>query len=242
MALETAHNAALAQVVFTRFTAVQIALPEALGGTVNLLDGSGFVTFSHNGVATTFKGSHPVFGALAAPPDVTSSTANSSPRVDVILLPPSDTAISGISQPTAQGSRVYIYEGALNPQTGLVIGVPALLWSGRLDVAEITASERARSIRLDVASAFERLFEPTATGLNETWHKWIFSVSPSLLAANISAALPTPWGREGQKAQSRISPPTYGGGGTVTGGGSSGGGGGISGGGVHYDQRDVMLF
>jgi len=198
MALDTTFSTAISQAVFTRFTAVQIALPSALGGNINLLDGAGFVTFSHNGVATKFDGEHPVYGTLAGPPDISTQTANSSPRVDLILMPPTSSALGNISLPSAQGSRVYVYEGALNPQTGLVIGAPALLWSGRLDTTEINAGPDQRSVRLDTCGALERFFEPRrSSALNETWHKWMFGQTTSLLTANISAAQPTPWGREG---------------------------------------------
>lgn len=197
--LDSAHSNAISQKDFTRFTAVQIALPADIGGNVNLLDGSGVISFIHNGSTTTFTGKHSVYGTLMAAPDVSTQTADSSPRVDIMLAPPTSAGIGSITAPSVQGSRVYVYEGAVNQQTGLVIGQPVLLWSGRIDTAEVNLSDQSRVVRLETCGALERMFEPQAhMVLSDVWHMWAFDLSSSFLSANVSAMQDAAWGKENQ--------------------------------------------
>ncbi len=214
MALDTAHSAELEKSHFTRFTAVQITLPTYV---IRLLDGAGFCSFPVGGQVQTFNGSDPIFGTLANIGSISEAQANSSPRLDIYLLPPTTDALGYLANPNTQGSKVMVWEGALNVTTGQVIGSPALLWSGRIDQPEITAAQGSRMIRLDTCGALERLFVSTETdALNVTFATHMFGEGQTGLAGNVDAMAPLPWGRAGEQ------PITYGGLSPQVGGNSSG--------------------
>ncbi len=210
--MDTAVSAELDKSSYTRFTAVEITLPTY---SIRLLDGAGICSFVASGGPQTFKGSDPIFGTLSNTSSVSDSIASNSPRIDVYLLPPSAEAIGYLSSPQAQGSKVKVWEGVINITTGLVIGAPILLWSGRLDTPEITASQGSRLIRLDTVGALERLFVNSLTEtLNSTWAKYMFGPAQTGLDGNVAAISEPPWGIEGQRSLSgnyAVVSPVYGG-------------------------------
>ena len=235
MAIDGALSVALGAHTIRSFTAVRIELPD--NETINLIDGSGVVSFIVDGVDTSFTSKDPIYGVINTVSNVTEAFATSAPRLTVSLLPPSSDAIGALSAPLTQGSKVRVWAGVVNEATGLVIGAPELTWIGQLDTAKTTTGESGRVIELDVASAFERLFVTLESErLNKVWHR-SHNPTENGMDYNIAALLDPIWGADAGKA--RPGSGATGGGGGSGGGGS--GGGGYGGGGGRFD-RDAHLY
>ena len=155
------------------FLAIRVELRQ--GGSINLLDGSGVVTFTVNGSPVTFTGYDSVFGSLAAAQSVTERVADSAPKFAFSLLPPTENAMSTLNDPLQQNSKVYAWLGAVNEDTGAVIGIPELLWNGRLDYVKANYSKTMMIAEVTTVSAFDRLFEgEEGQRLNGEWHRSIW--------------------------------------------------------------------
>jgi hypothetical protein len=245
MALNGLMNTALDAATLRTFLAVRIELPDDY--TINLIDGSGVVTFPVNGTPTVFDSKDEIYGTLASVSGIQEAFATSAPRLMISLLPPTTDAIGALSAPLTQGSKVSVWAGLINETTGLVIGQPELLWIGSLDTAKTTSSESGRVVELDVASAFDRLFIALESErLNKVWHRSIWP-DESGLDFNIAALVDPMWGADAGKPQAGgtgygggNTGGGYGGGGGGSGGGGYGGGGGGRGGGGDY--MDTFLF
>jgi hypothetical protein len=217
--LDSTLNAALAGQALRQFLAIRIELIE--GGAINLIDGSGTVTFSASGSPVTFEGLDPVYGALASVENMSERVATEAPRLSFTLLPPSDSSLGQLSDPVNQGSSVRVWWGIVNEATGAPIGEPELLWSGRLDNVSTKLGEKTRTCEIDTVSAFDRLFvAEEAARLNGVWHKNIWPDETGL-DFNIAAALDPFWGVEAPARPSVTTSSGHGGGGGGIGGGSS---------------------
>lgn len=199
MTLTPGMSTALNAPVVTTFVALEITLPTS---TIRLIDGSGVVTFG----AGTFTGSDPVGGTLSMITGISESLASEAPRLQISLFPPSTGAIADIASPRAQGSRVKVWFGLVNPVNGAVVPSPELLFSGRLDVCTVTEASIGRIIELSVASAFDRLFiAAEGNRLNGTRHKTIW---PGETGLDFVTTIKTPlsWGIEAQRQSSTTAP------------------------------------
>ncbi len=155
------------------FVAVRIELLS--GPVINLIDGSGVVTFPVNGSSVTFTGYDNTFGSLGAANSVAERVADEAPRFSCTLMPPSEQALGTLNDPLQQGSKVYAWWGLYNDDTGTVIGVPELLWNGRLDTVKASISANAMTAEIDTTSAFDRLFTAEeGQRLNGEWHRSIW--------------------------------------------------------------------
>ena len=234
-------NAALGASTIRSFIAIRVEFPD--NQTINLITGSGFVTFAVDGVATTFTSKDPIYGVLSSVSNVSEAFATSAPHLGITFLPPTPDAIGALSAPLTQGSRVRAWAGLVNEETGLVIGKPELLWIGRVDTAKTTLDANNRVLEMDAASVFERLFASLESErLNKVWHR-AFHPDENGLDYNIAALVDPMWGADAGKPQPS-SGPVAGGGGSYGGGGSSGGGGGGygGGGGGRYGGYDIQLY
>lgn len=149
--LTPAMDTALAGPSPTVFGAVSITLPSA---TVNLLDGSGQLTFG----GKTYVGRNATYGTLAACEEISDGMGDSAPALSLTLLPASDAAAADLAAPGMQGSSVEIYIGAVTPATGAVIADPYLLFLGELDVPTINSTDAGRDLEYQVVSVLERCF------------------------------------------------------------------------------------
>jgi hypothetical protein len=200
MALESNLNTALSRDYIRAFTAVQIALPAvgiAVAYNINLIDGSGTVTFPINGVPTTFTGSDPNFGSLDTLGTISESVATEAPNITLTLLSPT---IGQISDPRYQGAPVRIWLGAVDDATGNVIGSPEELYSGWLDTAVTTHGMNVQKTVLNVASVWERLFIGSeGNRLTAAWHRGLFPGEGGLDNA-VESKGRIPWGVAGAVA------------------------------------------
>ena len=218
MALHPLLQTAFSGASIRAFTAVRVDLP---GYAINIMDGSGFVSFAVDGETVPFDSRDGVFGTLASVGSITEAIATSAPQLIVAFLPPSPDAVGALASVFAQGSIVRVWAGLINEDTGSCIGQPELLWRGRLSTAKVTVTEGGRLIELDVSSGFERLFNALESErLNRVWHRNIWPDETGL-DFNIAALTDPMWGADAGKPQSGS---TGLGGGSSTGGRSSGGG------------------
>jgi hypothetical protein len=173
MALNSTLLAALQQTSLRAFAAVRFDLLD--GTTLNVIDGSGVVTFSVDGVQTTFVGAETAFGLLGAIGSIEERIANSAPTLSLTFMASNEIAFAAINDPTNQGSPVRVWFGLVNEMTGATIGSPELLWSGRLDTVQSTIQGGSQTCEIETVSAFERLFMPSeGECLNGVWHKAIW--------------------------------------------------------------------
>jgi hypothetical protein len=155
------------------FLALRVELNS--GSIINLVDGSGVVTFPVNGASVTFTGYDPVFGSLGAANSISERVADEAPKFSATLMPPSENALGTLNDPVQQGSKVYAWWGLYNDDTGAVIGTPELLWNGRLDTVKTNFDDRVMTAELSTVSAFDRLFSAEeGQRLNGVWHKSIW--------------------------------------------------------------------
>jgi hypothetical protein len=183
--------------------------------TINLIDGSGFISFAVDGVMTNFDGDNPTYGTLAAVTSIKEQVASEAPTVAITLFPPSAAATGEINQPELQGSMCRIWFGLVDEMTGSVYGEPELLWTGRLDTVKTNLSGNVKTVEIEVASAFDRLFAvEEGDRLNKTWHQNIWPGETGL-NQNIKATIDPFWGTEATRPS--VTPAGYYGGNSSTG-------------------------
>ena len=172
------------------FGAVALALP---GGTVNLLDGAGTLTFG----GATWVGDDAAFGSLAAVDTISDGAGDNAPALALTLFPADGTAATTLCAPEMQGAGVTLWLGAVDRATGAVIADPQLLFLGELDVPTLTADTGKRAIEYTVVSAFERLFEDDASArLSSGHHRSLFPAEAGLDFVT-GVDQPVFWGVEG---------------------------------------------
>lgn len=152
----------------TIFGAIAIDLP---AGSVNLLDGSGLLTFG----GRTFVGEDTTFGVLSDVQNLTDGSGDSAPAFSMSLYPSGNAAAAALAAPDMQGSPVYVWIGAVNRATGQPIPDPYLVFAGELDVPTLDSDDSGRLLTYEVVSVFERLFEDDESSrLSPGHHRSIF--------------------------------------------------------------------
>lgn len=154
MPLNASLDAALKGAAPLECLLVRVALP---GHTIMVVDGAAQLVFGSD----TYNGSDPVYGVLDQVETITEQTGTEAPRIRFGFLPASLPALASITAPANQGSEVHVWFGAVHPETGALIGDSELLFFGALDAAEMDADGTRTLVTFDVASAWERFFEPS---------------------------------------------------------------------------------
>ncbi len=164
--------AAYQQPAFVKATLVRF---DMAGGAVCLTDG-GFVVFDagEGDGPEGYVAYHPVYGSLDTVGGVKDGAEAQTTRIDIALLPASDTAAAALASPTTQGTRIQWWEGAADPESGLLIGVPELKFDGEIDKARFQVSD-SWSLTLECGTQAERQLEPNADWrLNNAFHQLIW--------------------------------------------------------------------
>lgn len=159
-------DAALAAPVVTVFGAVEIALRS--GYTIRLLNSGGFVTFDGN----RFEGGDAIFGSIAKADTMTDGIGDEAPALKITFNPANDAAAATLSAASNQESPVRLWVGAIDPQTGLGIGEPLLVFSGMLDTTTLKAGQKSRTLEMVISSIFEDFFyNDDGARLSDAFHK-----------------------------------------------------------------------
>lgn len=164
--------AAFQRPAFIKATLVRLGMA---GGAVGLTDG-GFVVFDagEGDGPEPYVSNHPVYGALDTVPAIKDGAEAQTTRIDLSLLPASDAAAAALASPTTQGTRVQWWEGAIDLDTGLLIGVPELKFDGEIDKARFQVSD-SWNLTLECGTQAERQLEPNADWrLNNAFHQLIW--------------------------------------------------------------------
>ncbi|WP_267395585.1 MULTISPECIES: hypothetical protein [unclassified Sphingomonas] len=170
--LSPAMEAALQQPQATIFGAIRMDLP---GRTVRLLVGSGVVNFTVDGVLETFTGKDEVIGVFSAIDTLTDGLGDEAPALSLTFMPEGEAAAAQLASVSMQGSPVRLWLGAIDIQTGLVIGDPLLLFNGLLDVATLNLSTTGRTVDYEVTSIFEDFFlSDDGARLSDTFHQYLW--------------------------------------------------------------------
>lgn len=225
MALDASLNAALRGVAPLVCCLLEIELPDA---TIRVVDGAGSVAYGGN----IFTGEDPTYGTLKAIEGFSEQVGTEAPRIRFAFLPRSLAALAAMSAPGVQGSPVTLWFGAVDPQSGILIGEPELLFVGEVDTADPDAGQNETVLTIDVASAWERLFEANeGTRLNNSFHQ---SNYPGERGFEFVTQIQRqePWGYDAPRPNVVAD---------VV-GGQPGGGGFTGGGGGGFDGREVQVF
>lgn len=207
MALNPTLAAALEGQAIRQFTAIRIEFSDAY--VINLLDGSGTVTFTVDGSPVTFTGRDPTYGMLASATTLRETIATESPRFTFSLMPPTADAVGSLADPAHQGSPVRVWWGVVNEMTGAAIGVPELLWAGRLDFVKTILAEGSLIAEVETVSAYDRLYVvEEGARLNGVFHKSIWPGETGLDFV-VAAGLTQYWGTEAPAAPIKSMPSTY---------------------------------
>lgn len=148
--MDAALKAELAGAAPTTFTAVSISLP---GYTLRLVSG-GVVTFGGN----TYESEDATYGSLSMVETIEDGADGQATRCTITVLPPSSAAIAALAAATVQGSQVIVYQGAVTPSTGAVVGIEEL-FRGELDYPHHSVAEGAYFTALECGTEEGRLLE-----------------------------------------------------------------------------------
>lgn len=202
---------------------------ELPGHTITVLDGAGEVVFN----AETYTGSDSVYGTLDGVETVTEQVGTEAPMLRLTFLPATLAALADITAPANQGSPVSVWFGAISP-AGLLIGEPEPLFIGEMDTADVDAGGPSTVIAINVASAWERLFDlGEGQRLNNAFIQSIYSGAKGAEFV-IAIQRDLPWGYDAPRPaviSDVIGGSPIWGGSPIGGGTGGGGGGGIGGGG-----------
>lgn len=168
--MDSNHVAALQQPSPIKATLVRIDLPS---GPLCLTDG-GFAVFDagEGQGPETYYDLHPTYGVLDSVPSIKDGADAETTRLDIVILPPAGgVGAAALASPSIQGVRVQWWEGAVDWNTGLLIGQPLLKFDGELDRARLTVGE-TWSLALECGTQAERQLEPNEDWrLNDAFHR-----------------------------------------------------------------------
>ena len=107
----------------------------------------------------TYKRSHDTYGTMSVTDPIVDGLGDESPHINITYYPPSNVAAADLAAAAQQGAPVELWFGAIDRVTGQPKGTPELLFAGEVDQPVLHVGENSRSVDIDVASVFERLFE-----------------------------------------------------------------------------------
>ena len=108
--------------------------------------------------AILFLGQDPTYGSLSGIDGYEDGVSAEAPHLTFQIQPPSNAAAAALCNPTAQGSQVTLWLGAVNRSTGLAIA-PYQMWQGDLDTMTLAIDRGARLVKMDAESIWDRFFD-----------------------------------------------------------------------------------
>lgn len=158
------------------------------GQTITWLDGSGFVVFG----GETYAGTDETFGVLGGVENLTDGIDAEAPRWRFTFSAPDIAGVLTFVDPENQGSPVFVWEGLIDPVTGLIVPDPDPVFDGFIDVPVFNPRTRAGVV--DCACVWELLFDDDeGANLSDAFHQ---SVRPGELGFAYMTAIQRqlPWG------------------------------------------------
>ena len=170
-------------------TILRIALP---GGVVIRLTDGGFVTYQ----GETYQGLDPVFGTIGSVQSMAEGVGDEIPALEITLLPPETSGPAQLTAPGYQNSIVQLAMGEFDPDAGVFIGDPDLMFIGQIDQPSFRVGNNRRELTLSVVSTAERLFMANdGNSLTPRWQKEIWPGDRGHDNA-VGLTIPVAWGVE----------------------------------------------
>lgn len=126
---------------------------ETGAGDVRLCDGGTFVFDSER-----YRSKDATFGAISGFDPVSEGVGDEAPAGTLTFSPAADADPTDFNSPTLQGSRIRMWIGELDPDTGLVVGDPDLMLDSLVDMTTLKLGRGTRQLAVDIVSRAERLF------------------------------------------------------------------------------------
>jgi hypothetical protein len=162
-------------------------------GDVRLVDGG---TLAFNG--GQYRASHPVFGAISGFQPINEGVGDEAPAGTLTFSPAPDADPSIINSPGLQGSRIRMWIGEIDGDTGQLIGPPDLMLDGIGDVTRLKLARGSKQLEFDIVSRSERLFLVNEGNvLSGEYHRGIYPAERGLDNA-IGVPTVVAWGVTGQ--------------------------------------------
>ncbi len=133
---------------------VQLIRWEANGFTALWCTG-GFLVWNNE----IYLDRHPDWGVLGDLPTFEDGIDNQTTRCNLSIFPPSEAAMAEVADRRHQRSRVWVWDASLDQETGLLIGVPDLLFQGHVDFPRMINGEKWEVV-LECATEEALLNEP----------------------------------------------------------------------------------
>jgi hypothetical protein len=156
------------------FTAVQVDIPGSPPEFMRLCSG-GFVSFDVDGDTVTFQSEDADYGVFGTYSPVQDGAENASVVTCAITIHPNANGFVSLTADGIQRSRVRVWEGYVRTSTGLVEGVPDLVFIGEIDSVLAPRSRNAGPLVLDCASQeqFQQIPDDQIR-LNHTWLQSVY--------------------------------------------------------------------
>jgi hypothetical protein len=127
---------------------LELKLP---GYDLRLTDGPFYTFESEPGSPQTFTSKDAIFGTLGGVGQITDGVSEGFPTTEVVILPPSNTAVAMLSAPAAQKSQARIWQVTLDKITDQVIGVRRR-FKGWADVPSYSVDEGTKTLSIKLNS------------------------------------------------------------------------------------------
>lgn len=151
MAMSAAMKAALETKNPTLVHLVEIQFDDR---TVRLTDG-GAVMWGGN----LFSPEDSELGVINGFSEFSETEGTESPRLEVYFEYRTNAALERLASPLSQGRLFSIWAAAVSRDTGEIIGVPELLFSGMIDDADLRHATNNRLLTVYLATEWELLFD-----------------------------------------------------------------------------------
>lgn len=123
---------------------------------------------------TLYAARDEIYGVLHSVEEIEDGADNQATRCAITVLPPGAQALAELAAQNAQGSPVTVHLGAVDRDTGRLIGEPDLLFRGELDVPTLAVGG-SWSLNLECGSEESRCLEPNADQrLSDAYHRAIW--------------------------------------------------------------------
>jgi hypothetical protein len=147
---------------------LKIELPTA---DVLLCDGGWFPW-----AGDVYQSRDPVFGVIGSVEGLEEGVGDELPALELEFVPADDAAVSDLSQPGFQQSRVRLWVGEYDPETGAIVGTPELEFDGMLDQTTLRVGRSERTLASTIVPTAERLFQRNiGNSLSPGFHKTLFA-------------------------------------------------------------------